>query len=149
MAQACATSEEVERGDFRDWATSADRGATADWVATPVEVCVSNDNNAGGRYFTERDGEIVGSKSDDRYTSQLLDIKEGMLADGLRASLMEYTIVHIIEFNGLLGQNPIDVLNADVPESNRFGKHGERHGQCWRARNCVNSSQRTIAIVEE
>ena len=64
--------------------------------------------------FTTDDPQIVGSKSDDRYTPQLLDIKEGVLANGLRASLMAYTIEHISELNALLGPNPIDELNADV-----------------------------------
>ena len=69
---------------------------------------------------TTDDPQIVGSK-DDRYASQLLDMKEGVLADGLRASLMAYMIEHISDLNALLGPNAIDVLNADVPDNIRFG----------------------------
>ena len=69
---------------------------------------------------TTDDPQIVGSKSDDRYTPQLLDIKEGVLANGMRASLMAYTIEHISELNALLGPNPIDELNADVLDNISF-----------------------------
>ena len=74
---------------------------------------------------TTDDPQIVGSK-DDRYASQLLDMKEGVLADGLRASLMAYMIEHISDLNALLGPNAIDVLNADVPDNIRFGTVEER-----------------------
>ena len=53
------------------------------------------------------------NKSDGSPASQLLEIRRGMLADGLRESLVTYMIEDISELNALLGPNLTD-LNAHV-----------------------------------